>query len=116
MAIKCPSCGSDRIEALNYGERTGAVVGGAAGAYSAYTTTKISELAVAGFLRLLPYGNFFSNAASSSSAGPENIFLGALAGGTAGAKVGEFADKKILNNRKCLSCGHTFQYDKCSST
>ncbi|MDO8887005.1 MAG: hypothetical protein Q7V16_00315 [Hydrogenophaga sp.] len=33
---------------------------------------------------------------------------GAAAGCTVGAALGEFLDEKLLNNRLCLDCGHSF--------
>lgn len=35
-------------------------------------------------------------------------FLGAVAGGTIGADIGEKLDRYLLMNNICLSCGHRF--------
>lgn len=86
MAIKCPKCRSEKIEVRNIGRTTGAVAGGAAGGYGAYTATKTAESASVALLRVLPYGNLLTNAVSSGGWG--SILLGAMAGAKAGAEAG----------------------------
>ncbi len=34
--------------------------------------------------------------------------VGGTAGGFAGARLGEMVDERVLDNYRCLACGHSF--------
>ena len=109
MAHQCPKCGFRNIDTRNYGRKAGAGVGAVAGgtlgylgmASSAFAGAKIGAKA---FRATGPAG-----AAVGAFAG---AIIGALAGASAGAtlggKAGSAVDDNLLDNYRCLECGHTF--------
>ncbi len=40
------------------------------------------------------------------------VWLGGVAGGIAGATLGEQMDDKVLNNFQCLECGYSFSVNR----
>lgn len=107
--MKCPKCKSDSIEKRNYGKRAGTGVGGGGGAAGGAASAVGG--AAAGAKAGAAIGAFGGpiDVAAGASIG---AIAGALAGGTVGATArsvaGRAVDKHILNNFKCLTCGHTF--------
>ena len=95
----CPKCQSHHIEPRNLGRKTGSAVGVLAGAAMA-----VSGAAVVGTIAAGPAGAVIGPVAAA--------LLRALAGGTAGcavgAALGEVVDESILDNHRCLRCGHRF--------
>ena len=51
-------------------------------------------------------GAKFGGAVGAAAGGIGGALLGAITGGAAGSKVGKELDENVLNNRKCLDCGH----------
>lgn len=113
MAQKCPKCESTKVEKRNYATRIGAAIGVAAAGFLGFIGTRATTVAGA-------TAGAEAGAVVGAIAGPAGVatgtfagaVLGALAGTAAGATVGGTAGKAvdsfILNNYKCLSCGHTF--------
>lgn len=99
MELICPKCQSSHVEPRNLGRKTGSAVGVLAGAAIAVT-----GVAVAGTIAAGPAGAVIGPVAAA--------LLRALAGGTAGcavgAALGEVVDESILDNHRCLRCGHRF--------
>lgn len=107
MSISCPNCRSALIETRNLARKTGGLIGTVGGtvggAASSLTGVEIGMtvgvvagppgMVVGGFLGAL---------------------MGALFGGTAcglaGAQLGELVDRRILDNHRCLVCGHCFSF------
>ncbi len=99
MKSICPKCQSHHVEPRNLGRKTGSAVGVLAGAAMA-----VSGAAVVGTIAAGPAGVVIGPVAAA--------LLRALAGGTAGcaigAALGEVVDESILDNHRCLRCGHRF--------
>jgi phage tail tape-measure protein len=101
----CPNCQSDRIGTRNTGRKAGGAIGTVAGAASG----------AAGAL-----GGAEIGGTVGAVAGPAGALLGAFAGailgglfggaagGAVGASLGETVDANILDNYRCLACGHCF--------
>jgi len=117
MAQKCPKCESTKVEKRNYATRIGATIGVAAAGFLGFIGARATVVAGAA-------AGAEAGAVVGAVAGPAGVaagaatgtfagaVLGALAGTAAGATVGGTAGKAvdsfILNNYKCLSCGHAF--------
>lgn len=101
----CPHCGSTRVDALNVGRRAGSTIGSVAGATSgiAMALSGAEAGAVAGAVGG-PLGVVFGGLTGAVIAG----LLGGAAGSVAGSAVGGAIDESLLDNYRCLSCGHTF--------
>lgn len=109
MMVSCPHCRSPQVVTRNHARKIGGTIGAIAGAASGFTAAlKGARIGgtLGGRIGLLagPPG-----AALGSVAG---AILGGLLGGTtgcsAGAALGELLDARVLNNLRCLDCGHTF--------
>ncbi|WP_208512898.1 hypothetical protein [Variovorax paradoxus] len=103
--VQCPQCGSDRIETRDVAQRTGGTLGGLAGAAGG----------IAGALRGGRAGFTLGMAAGpiGGSVGTViGVVLGGLGGGALGTEVGAIfgrvVDDRVLNNCRCMSCGHSF--------
>ncbi|MET3916879.1 DNA-directed RNA polymerase subunit RPC12/RpoP [Variovorax sp. OAS795] len=103
--IQCPPCGSDRIETRDVAQRTGGTLGGLAGAAGG----------IAGALRGGRTGFALGMAAGpiGGSVGTViGVILGGLGGGALGTEVGAIfgrvVDDRVLNNCRCMACGHSF--------
>lgn len=106
MDQTCPKCDSKHIDKKNYGTKGFAAVGGAAS-----TTALLAGGTAAGAE---------VGAAVGIVGGPVGIAIGTVAGGVigaisafavgagAGAIAGKAVDTYILDNLKCLDCGHKF--------
>ena len=103
--LRCPHCQSARIDTLNVGRKAGSTIGSVAGATSCVAMalsgaeTGATVGAIGG-----PVGSIFGGIAGAVIAG----LLGSAAGSAAGPAVGAVIDDNILDNYRCLSCGHTF--------
>ena len=101
MNEQCPKCLSERIGKNNYGKKAAGVVGAAAGVYGGYAS------AIAGAR---------TGAMVGAMAGPVTAtrggVLGDLLGGAtcvaAGIILGDVLDEQVLDNFRCLECGHSF--------
>lgn len=104
-AQRCPHCNSSRITTLNIGRKAGSTIGSVAGATSgmAMTLSGAEAGAVVGAIGG-PLGSVFGGLAGAVIAG----LLGSAAGCAAGSAVGAAIDENVLDNYRCLSCGHTF--------
>ncbi|ERS11495.1 hypothetical protein Q673_11030 [Marinobacter sp. EN3] len=101
MNEQCPKCLSERIGKNNYGKKAAGVVGAAAGVYGGYAS------AIAGAR---------TGAMVGAMAGPVTGIGGAVIGGllggvtgvSAGIILGDVLDEQVLDNFRCLGCGHSF--------
>jgi rubredoxin len=103
--LQCPKCGSDRIEQRDVAQRTGGTLGGLAGAAGG----------IAGALRGGRAGFTLGMAAGPVGSGVGTVIgviLGGLGGGALGTEVGAIfgrvVDDRVLNNCRCMTCGHEF--------
>lgn len=103
--MRCPHCQSARVDTLNVGRKAGSTIGSVAGATSCVAMalsgaeTGATVGAIGG-----PFGSIFGGIAGAVIAG----LLGSAAGSAAGSAVGAAIDDNILDNYRCLSCGHAF--------
>ena len=101
MNEQCPKCLSARIGKNNYGKKAAGVVGAATGVYGGYVS------AIAGAR---------TGAMVGAVAGPVSGIGGAVIGGllggvtgvSAGIILGDVLDEQVLDNNRCLECGHSF--------
>lgn len=107
MPLICPHCRSERIATRNFARKTagligtvGGTVGGAASGLSG------AEIGMTVGIVAGPPGMMIG--------GFLGALFGALIGGTAcglaGAQLGELVDQRILDNYRCLACGHCFSH------
>lgn len=101
----CPSCLSERVITLNRARRAGGAVGlvggsvGAAASVLSGARTGMAIGAIAG-----PPGSVLGGIVGALVAAS----VGGATGAIAGAQLGEVIDERILDNCRCLACGHTF--------
>ncbi|WP_244101862.1 hypothetical protein [Burkholderia cepacia] len=101
----CPQCDSTRIDALNVGRKAGSTLGSVAGATSGVAMALSGAEAGAAVGAIGgPLGAVFGGLTGAVIAG----LLGSAAGSVAGSAVGGVLDDSLLDNYRCLSCGHTF--------
>ncbi|WP_318828223.1 hypothetical protein [Burkholderia cepacia] len=102
---RCPHCNSSRIDTLNVGRKTGSTIGSVAGATSgmAMAFSGAEAGATVGAIGG-PLGSVFGGLAGAVIA----ALLGSAAGCAAGSAVGAAIDENVLDNHRCMSCGHTF--------
>ncbi|RUT76771.1 hypothetical protein EHM94_17170 [Marinobacter sp. NP-6] len=104
MNEQCPKCLSERTGKNNYGKKAAGVVGAAAGVYGGYAST------IAGAR---------TGAMVGAVAGPVSGIGGAVIGGllggvtgvSAGIILGDVLDEVVLDNYRCLECGHSFSIE-----
>ncbi|WP_233411824.1 hypothetical protein [Paraburkholderia kururiensis] len=103
--LHCPRCHSRHIDTLDIGRRAGSTLGGAAGATGgvAMALSGAEAGALVGAIGG-PVGSIFGGLAGAVIAG----LIGSAAGSAAGSAVGSAIDDNLLDNYRCLSCGHTF--------
>lgn len=98
----CPCCQSVQLERRDIARRAGGTVGLAAGAVVGTTSA---------------LGGAEVGLAIGLAAGPLGALAGALLGGLAGAaagcatgaRLGNVIDEQVLDNYRCLACGHRFR-------
>lgn len=97
----CPHCQSTRTEPRHVARRIGGAVGAAAGAGGAVAValSGAEAGAAAGMI-----GGPLGSVAGAILAG----FVAGAAGCATGAAFGDTVDQKVLDNWRCLACGHTF--------
>jgi len=111
MPFQCPKCQSSQIAVCDYAKRTCACIGAIAGAVAAST-------GVSG--HLIDSANCFDRGMRVSLPPGKtadriiNALILSMAGGTAGARLGEFIDTHILSNFRCLTCRHRFSAEQAS--
>ena len=105
MNIQCPNCHSSRILTRNCAKKAigligtvGGTVGGATSSLSAGSLGMTVGI-VAG-----PPGMVFGGVLGALF----GAVVGGTAGGLSGARLGELVDRRILDNYRCLACGHCF--------
>lgn len=103
--LHCPRCNSRHVDTLNIGRRAGGTLGSVAGATGgvAMALSGAEAGAVVGAIGG-PVGSIFGGLAGAVIAG----LIGSAAGNAAGSVVGGALDDNVLDNYRCLSCGHTF--------
>lgn len=101
----CPRCGSEHVEKRNQARKAGSTIGAVAGATSGVAMT-LSGAEVGATVGLIagPIGSVFGGLAGAILAG----LAASAAGCAAGAAMGEVIDENVLDNHRCVSCGHTF--------
>jgi len=101
----CPRCGSEHVEKRNQARKTGSTIGAVAGATSGVAMT-LSGAEVGATVGLIagPIGSVFGGLAGAILAG----LAASAAGCAAGAAMGEVIDENVLDNHRCVACGHTF--------
>lgn len=101
----CPRCGSDHVEKRNQARKAGSTIGAVAGATSGVAMT-LSGAEVGATVGLIagPIGSVFGGLAGAILAG----LAASAAGCAAGAAMGEIIDENVLDNHRCVACGHTF--------
>ncbi|MBV8618870.1 MAG: hypothetical protein JOY84_08415 [Curvibacter sp.] len=106
----CPFCGSRRVQTRDLARRVcaalGILAGALGGAASALTGAELgAELgALAGTLSGGPPGA----ALGLVSGAVIGALVAAAAGCAAGAELGSSIDRRVLQNVRCLDCGHVF--------
>ncbi len=95
MSICCPQCRSKRVRLKNQGRKVASSVGSVAGA------AECSIKAMQTIRAIIPIQPSVGSLVLQG-------FVGAVAGGLIGAKLGEFIDDHILDNYQCLHCGYCF--------
>ncbi|HGO6070665.1 TPA: hypothetical protein ACK3Q6_003254 [Burkholderia cepacia] len=104
-AQRCPHCNSRRVGTLNIGRKAGSTIGSVAGATSGMAMALSGAEAGAAVGAIGgPLGSVFGGLAGAVIAG----LLGSAAGCAAGSAVGAAIDENVLDNHRCMSCGHTF--------
>ncbi|WP_244116350.1 hypothetical protein [Burkholderia cepacia] len=104
-AQRCPHCNSPRVGTLNIGRKAGSTIGSVAGATSGMAMAFSGAEAGAAVGAIGgPLGSVFGGLAGAVIAG----LLGSAAGCAAGSAVGAAIDENVLDNYRCMSCGHTF--------
>ena len=104
-ARRCPHCNSSRVDTLNIGRKAGSTIGSVAGATSGMAMAFSGAEAGAAVGAIGgPLGSVFGGLAGAVIAG----LLGSAAGCAAGSAVGAAIDENVLDNYRCMSCGHTF--------
>lgn len=103
--VLCPLCGSSNIQTKNHGKKLGGALGTCAGVISSLSAT--AKGATAGAIIAVR-----TTAPDTPLNSLTAAVLGALAGGAmgcaAGAGLGQVIDETVLNNHRCLRCGHSF--------
>ena len=103
--MRCPHCGSVHLETLNVARMAGGTIGSVAGATSGFALALSGAEAGAAVGAIGgPIGAVFGGLTGAVLAG----LLGSAAGNAAGSAVGAAIDENMLDNYRCLSCGHAF--------
>lgn len=104
-SLPCPQCGSERIETRDFAQRTGGALGGVAGAAGGVAgTLPGAQLGLAIGLAGGPFGATLGTVIGAILGG----LCGAALGCEVGATFGQVVDDRVLDNYRCLACGHTF--------
>ena len=108
MTDRCPRCNSTQVETLDRAKQAGGALGFVGGAAS-------GAAGAMGGARLGATVGMLAGPVGVSIGSIAGAILGGLFGGTAGgitgAKLGQVIDERILENKHCLCCGHTFSAD-----
>ena len=102
VKMKCPNCGSERVQKRNLGTKVVAGVGGVAGAVTG--AIGAGEGAAAG----AAIGTALLPGVGTVVGGIMGAIAGAAAGATAGAIAGKALDEYVLDSYVCNACEHTF--------
>ena len=101
----CPHCRSTNITTLNHGRKSAVMLGGLAGGIcSAATVWQGARIGAVVGTPAGPAGALLSAVAGAVLA----ALAGAATGCAAGGVVGDLIDYKVLNNYRCVACGHRF--------
>ena len=111
MPFQCPKCQSNQIVVCDYAKRICACIGAIAGAVGASTGASGQPIDIA---RRLDPGMRISLPPGKAADRIINALILGMAGGTAGARLGEFIDLHILGNFRCLACRHRFRAEQTS--
>lgn len=101
----CPLCGSPNTQAKNYGKKLGGALGTCAGVISSLSAT--AKGATAGAI-VAVRATSPTTPLNSITAAVLGAFAGGAMGCIAGAGLGQVIDETVLNNHRCLRCGHSF--------
>lgn len=101
----CPHCRSTNVTTSNLGRKCTVMLGGVAGGiFSAATVWHGARVGAVVGAPTGPAGALLSAVAGAVLA----ALAGAATGCAAGGVVGDMIDHKVLNNYRCLACGHRF--------
>ena len=108
----CPLCQSPRVVSRNWARKAAGAIGCAAGATGGFVgALRGAQIGIASGLMTGPAG--------STVGGIAGAILGGLAGTAVGCEVGTSVGKTIdahmLDNFKCLECGHAFAHQESSA-
>jgi DNA-directed RNA polymerase subunit RPC12/RpoP len=105
VSTRCPRCNSAHVDTLNVARIAGSTIGSVAGATGGFAMA-ISGAEAGAAVGAIggPLGALFGGLTGAVLAG----LPGSAAGNAAGSAVGAAIDENMLDNYRCLSCGHTF--------
>lgn len=105
MHTVCPICFSERVATLDRARRVGGVVGLAGGSIGGAASV------LSGARTGMMIGSI-AGPPGTWAGGIVGVLVAACVGGAtgsiAGAQLGDVVDEHILDNRRCLACGHIF--------
>lgn len=101
-AVRCPKCGSTAVQSRNFARKAGGALGACLGTWGAAARGARAG-ALVGLRMVTPISPLSGVAAAVLGA-----FAGGMAGCIAGAQLGHAIDEVVLDNYRCLSCGHRF--------
>lgn len=103
--VVCPLCGSPNTQAKNHGKKLGGALGTCLGVISSLPAT--AKGATAG-TTIAVRAAAPTTPLNSITAAVLGAFTGGAMGCIAGAGLGQVIDETVLNNHRCLRCGHSF--------
>lgn len=107
MVYRCPSCHSERIETRNLARKAGGLIGTLGGSVGgAASSLSGAEVGMTVGVVAGPPGMVLGGLLGALI----GALVGGTAGGLAGSQLGELVDDRILDNYRCLACGHCFSH------
>ena len=105
MNIVCPNCKSTRVTTRNRARKTAGLIGAVGGCVGG-ATGSLSGIEIGMTVGIVagPPGMLFGGVLGALF----GAVVGGTAGGLSGARLGELVDRRILDNYRCLACGHCF--------
>jgi len=105
MNPTCPNCNSSRIITRNRARKAAGLIGTVGGCVGG-ATGSLSGIEIGMTVGIVagPPGMVFGGVLGALF----GAVVGGTAGGLSGARLGELVDRRILDNYRCLACGHCF--------
>lgn len=108
----CPLCHSPRVISRNWARKAAGAIGCAAGATGGFVgALRGAQIGIASGLMTGPAGSTIGGIAGAVLGG----LAGTAIGCEVGTSVGKTIDARMLDNFKCLECGHVFAYQESTS-